>query len=213
MTKLEGALITGLSLIGGGASAIFFSSWDTAEAERDGGGETSRASSAAQLRQPQTGSGSGARNAVPLGRAPRVDTFELHRAAIDEAKEDALEVTEARLDHYLSELEDQAWERGQVTALEVEAGLAAIEHLHPNDHERIDEFSQRMATLSAELRSVEAGSQNPAEIQSELDQLYSEIRSREDGAAIQVYTEKASELPAQQREEALQRLEQIFDGP
>jgi hypothetical protein len=144
----------------------------------------------------------------------RIDTFGSQRASIDAARRESLTVTEAELDVYLRGLEGQARERGQVTATEVKPGLAALRRLYPEDPEQVDAFAQRMSQLSAELRSIDAAPRSPLEIRSELDDLLLHIRSGEDIAAIQVYTEKAHELPdVREQEEAIQRLQEILDGP
>jgi hypothetical protein len=55
------------------------------------------------------------------------------------------------LDLYLDELANAARARGQVSALEVAPGLAAIEAAYPGDQDRSAAFSRRMEDLQREL--------------------------------------------------------------
>lgn len=69
------------------------------------------------------------------------------------------------LDLYLHELERTARARGQVTALEVAPGLAAIDAAYPGDPERGPAFARRMETLARELgQSTQAPDDPPADV-------------------------------------------------
>jgi hypothetical protein len=61
--------------------------------------------------------------------------------------------TEAEVTAYLAQLEVRARQRGDVTALEVEPGFAAIGRLPPEASERMRrEFGKKMSELGRELR-------------------------------------------------------------
>jgi len=61
--------------------------------------------------------------------------------------------SEPAVDAYLVQLERRARERGRVSALEVEPGVAAIHRLPPGaaTNQKRDAFTVRMSRLSAEL--------------------------------------------------------------
>jgi hypothetical protein len=91
--------------------------------------------------------------AVRLARAPSAQGVPDLRPAI-RARVAAVLAENRRgheLDAYLDELASAARARGQVTALEVAPGLAAIDAAYPGDQERSAAFSRRMEELQREL--------------------------------------------------------------
>jgi hypothetical protein len=66
------------------------------------------------------------------------------------------------LDAFLDELEATARRQGRVTAVELLAGLAAIDHAAPEDLDRATSFARRMERVARELGAPASSADAPA---------------------------------------------------
>lgn len=171
-------------------------SWASYQAGRRGA--EAQALSAARLASPSSSSS-----------APLVDL----RGLIAQAVARAPVRDEADLDPYLDGLERAAREKGQVTALEVEAGLRVIQR-HTADSERVEQFSERMLQLDRELGGQRRHEPRPAAaVRAELTSLLGSLQHPRDGvereALIANYLRIAAELPDTDREELVSELDAL----
>ena len=120
--------------------------------------------------------------------------------------------TERDLDRYLDGLEAKARAQGSVTALEVQPGVMAIRKApYTEDGERrmqrVMEFSDRMAKLSAQLRGA---SDTPVSLPS-LDAIKN-ASGADRTQLIDKYLEGSRRLGPEQRQEANQQLNDLIQN-
>jgi len=117
------------------------------------------------------------------------------------------------VDRYLDALEAQARRQGQVTALEVEPGVAMARRFYPTEPEKVASFTSRMLRVQTELQDAAPQATDPAEARKRLAELTAQIpRAPNEGQRqelIRTYLDLARQLPPEEHPELIQKLNQV----